>query len=601
MKNGRIAYTETERCLVMEKLCVADYFIEFFIDKGITDVFGYQGGMVAHLFDSLGLYKNKIRFHELSSEQGCAIAACSFSQATGQPAVVITTSGPGFTNAVTGLSNAWFDSIPMILIAGQVNTKDKRRSLKVRQNGFQEIQSHIISESIAKKTYEVDDNTDIVRLLDEAYCIAMEGRKGPVVVDLPINICRNLIDISEMVPGEKKRSDVDGDIDITDCINMLKKSNRPVLIAGAGINQAGGNVREQFKKLVSVMNVPVLTTMPALDLIETCNDCFMGYLGGTARRTSGIVLNNSDLVIALGARLCPKQIGYDFEKFAPGAKLIRVEIDKNELERRIKKDELDYCNDLNNFISALLMTLEDENYNSSNSHKKWLQTCCEIRENLSEYDLTEVNRLLADITDMLPDDCNMTFDVGNNLVYSAQSAVVKKDTRIYISAGLGAMGYAIPASVGACLGRRTTTVAICGDGGAQMNIQELNYISKNKLPIKIIVLNNKALGHIILFQEVYLDNRFVGTREADNDYCSCDFAKIAEAYGIRSVVLNKNSDIEKFRSQLTDSVPTLFEYVYDNCDMLPNIHGGHDYLREGPSLPKEVIDNVVRLLEKDKL
>lgn len=583
----------------MKELCVADYFIEFLIKKGVTDVFGYQGGMVAHLFDSLGLYKDTIKFHELANEQGCAIAACSFSQATAQPAVVITTSGPGFTNAITGLANAWFDSIPMILIAGQVNTKDKRRSLKIRQNGFQEIQSQLVAESICKKAYEVDDDTDIISMFEDAYDVVMDGRKGPVVIDLPINICRNRVTIRDDILKSKEAAKEKNDIDIAKCIEMLSNSKRPVLIAGAGISQAGKDTREVFKRLVTVLSIPVLTTMPALDLVETNNPCCMGYLGGTARRTSGIVLENADLVISLGARLCPKQIGYDFEKFAPHAKLIRVDIDCEELERRIKVNEIDYNNDLNEFVEMLDKSLEERNYQICDAHDKWLKTCTKIKEILSPYDVTEINSLLETVTNILPDDCNMTYDVGNNLVYASQSSVIKEKSRVFISAGLGAMGYAIPASIGACVGRRTTTIAICGDGGAQMNIQELNYIAKNRLPIKIFVLNNKALGHIVLFQEVYLDNRFVGTREADKDYGSCDFAKIANAYGLRSIRLDKNSDIQQYAEELTDSVPTMFEYVYENCDMLPNIHGGHDYLREGPELPRDVVDRVDQLLEKE--
>lgn len=583
----------------MRELSVADYIVEFFISKGITDVFAYQGGMVAHLFDSLGSYKEKITFHELSNEQGCAIAACSFSQASDQVAVVITTSGPGFTNAVTGLANAWFDSIPMILIAGQVNTKDKRRSLKIRQNGFQEIQSQLVADSISKKTYEVDDDTDIVSLFDDAFNVAMDGRKGPVVIDLPINICRNIVIVQEYENNEFHDSEIIKDIDVTRCIDMLRNAKRPVLIAGAGINQNGKTARELFRNMVGVINIPIITSMPALDLMETSNDCCMGYLGATARRTSGIILENADLVISIGARLCPKQIGYDLDKFAPNSQLIRIDVDQNELERRIKPDELDYCCEINNFITHFIFRLNEINYIPTKSHEVWLKICGEIKNVLSPYDLTEVNMFLHDVTELLPEECNLTFDVGNNLVYSAQSTVVKHKTRLFMSAGFGAMGYSIPASIGAYLGRKKLTVAICGDGGAQMNIQELNYISKNKLPIKIIVMNNKALGHIILFQEVYLDNRFVGTRELDRDYWSCNFAKIAEAYGLRSVVIDKDTDPNKLMEQLTDSTPTVFEYVYDNCDILPNIHGGHDCLREGPTLPKDVIDRIVLLLNEE--
>lgn len=575
----------------MRNITIADYLIEFLISNDVTDVFGYQGGMVCHIFDSLGIYSDQIEYHSCGNEQGAALAACGYAQATGKLGVVITTSGPGFTNALTGVANAWFDSVPLMLISGQVNTKDKRRNYTFRQYGFQEIQAVNVAAPITKATFEIDDDTDVVDTLNQAYKIAMDGRKGPVYLDFPINIGRNMIEVNGV---EKILPETPMEFDTSNIMDQLLAADKPIIMAGAGINQAG--MRKQFRKLVDALKIPVVTSMPGIDLLPTDSPYMAGFFGGTARREAGVVLHNTDFVLSLGTRLCNKAIGYDHEQFIPKAKkFIRVEIDEKEFERQLKDCEEDVVADLRSFIPNAVRYAQDKD--GQYDHLKWVESVNEMKQILSEYDLTFGNKLLARFTSMMPDRANLTFDVGNNLVYGVQSSIVKNATCVFMSAGLGSMGYSIPASLGVCIGTKLPTFVITGDGGAQMNIQELNTIAKKHLPVKLLVLNNKALGHIILFQEHYLDNRFVATTEDNNDYYSCDFAGLAKAYGIQSIKIHTIKELDICEQMIMDDEPCLIEVEYENCTMLPNIHGGLDTLINGPELPVEVVQKVRAIME----
>lgn len=575
----------------MRKIPVADYMVEFFIANGVTDVFGYQGGMVCHIFDSLGIYKDKINYHSCGNEQGAAFAACGYAQATGKLGVVITTSGPGFTNALTGLANAWFDSVPVMLISGQVNTKDKKRDYTFRQFGFQEIQAVPMAEPIVKKAYDVDLGMDYVGLFDEAYKIAFTGRKGPVYLDLPINVGREVIEVDDVIaPVELESSDP---FDAAPYIDQLMASKKPIIIAGGGINQCG--LRKEFRELVNLLKLPVVPTMPGTDLIETESPYHVGFLGGTARREAGIVLKNTDFVLSLGTRMCNKAIGYNHDDFIPKAvKLIRVDIDTSEYERQLKECEEDVTADLRSFMmSALDYAKKIE---GRHDHSSWVKAIGEMQKLMERVDMTFGNDLVKHFTELMPDEAFLTLDVGNNLIYGQQSSVVKKGTRIFASNGLGSMGYAIPAALGMAV-TKTPTFVVSGDGGAQMNIQELNTISKLHLPVKMLILNNHVLGHIILFQDHYLDCRRTATTEAGDDYYSCNFAAVAKAYGIRSCKIRSIEDLDQYTTELNDPEPFLIEAEFEDCSMLPNIHGGLDPLTNGPELPEGLADRVRSIME----
>ena len=575
----------------MRKIPVADYLIEFFIANGVTDVFGYQGGMVCHIFDSLGIYKDKINYHSCGNEQGAAFAACGYAQATGKLGVIITTSGPGFTNALTGLANAWFDSIPVMLISGQVNTKDKRRDYSFRQFGFQEIQAIPMAEPIVKKAYDVDLEMDYVGLLDEAYKIAFSDRKGPVYLDFPINIGREVIEVDDVIAPVEL--DVPDSFDAAPYIDQLMAAKKPVIIAGGGISQCG--LRSEFRELVDMLRIPVVPTMPGTDLIPTDSLYHVGFLGGTARREAGIVLKNTDFVLSLGTRMCNKAIGYNHDDFIPKAtKLIRVEIDTKEYERQLKDCEEDVTADLRSFMRSALE--HARKIEGTHDHTPWVNAVGEMQKLMERVDMTFGNDLVKHFTELMPEKAYLTLDVGNNLIYGEQSAVVKAGTRIFASNGLGSMGYAIPAALGMAV-TKTPTYVVSGDGGAQMNIQELNTIAKLHLPVKLLILNNHVLGHIILFQDHYLDCRRTATTEVGKDYYSCDFAAIAKAYGIRNCKIRTIEELDQYKSELNDAEPFLIEAEFEDCSMLPNIHGGLDPLTNGPELPEGLADKVRSIME----
>lgn len=576
----------------MRKISAADYMVEFFIANEITDVFGYQGGMVCHIFDSLGIYRDKINYHSCGNEQGAAIAACAYSQATGKLGVVITTSGPGFTNALTGLANAWFDSVPVMLISGQVNTKDKRRNYPFRQFGFQEIQAVEMAKPVVKKVYEVDDDTDIVACMTDAFQTAMNGRKGPVYIDMPINMERAIVNVDDVVSAIGLK--VPTVSDAAECMKALLQAKKPIIIAGGGIAQSG--MRDEFIRLVDLLKIPVVPTMAGNDLIPEVSDYRVGFFGGTARREASVVLYNTDCVLTLGTRLCNKAIGYSHDQFIPKAtKFMRVDIDTLEFERQLKDFEEDITADLRTFIPSAISYLES---NEITDHSEWVDAVNAMQEQMSSQDLTFGNEFIKSFTELLPENTDITLDVGNNLIYGEQSSVIKKGTRLFASCGLGSMGYSIPAALGVAIGGKKVTCAVTGDGGAQMNIQELNTIAKMNLPVKVLVMNNRALGHIIIFQEHYLDNRLVATTEDEKDYYSCDFTALGKAYGIRSFKVHRIDELEQYKDILADDEPALFELEYENCTMLPNIHGGLDPLTNGPELPQSLVASINELMSK---
>ena len=576
----------------MRKLSVADYFVELLIANGITDVYGYQGGMIAYIFDSLGRYKNKINYHSCGNEQGAAIAACSYAQSSKKFGVAISTSGPGFTNMTTGIANAWFDSIPVIYVSGNVNTKDKKRNSGFRQNGFQEIQAAKMAEPITKKEYEMELGDNFIEKFNDAIKEVMTDRRGPVYIDLPINICREEVECDEIKSFVMPTFD---EIDVKECIDELYKYEKPVIIAGAGVKEA--DCENEFKELVDALKIPVVTTMPAIDVLTSDSDYRMGYIGGTGRREPGIVLQNADFVLTLGTRICSKQIGHNMSLFIPKAKkFYRVDIDKTEFERQLKDFEVDVNVNLRSFIKSALKFVKEKG-NCKNA-EKWTKNCKEIRDLFTDVDMTYANSMVKYLTDLLPENANLIFDVGKNLNYCTQSSIIKKETKAYMSAGLGTMGYAIPASIGAYQGNAKPTYVFTGDGGAQMNIQELNTIVKNKLPIKIFVFNNRALGNIVMFQDVTFDKRHYATMEKENDYFSCDFYKIADAYGIKGIHIDDYKKIANYKNDLESSEPVLFDITYEDCDALPGIVAGGDYISGGKViLNKELQDKVKELLK----
>ena len=556
----------------------SDYIVEYLLKKNITDVFGYPGGMVTHLMDSFS--KSPIRSHVTYHEQGAAFAACGYAQETGKVGVAYATSGPGATNLITGICNAYFDSIPTLFITGQVNTFESKGDLGVRQRGFQETDIVSIVKPVTKYAVRITEASRLRYHLDEAFHIASEGRKGPVLLDIPMNIFRAEVDpdaLEGFVPSEDRSGTSFDELKVA-----LAASSRPVLLAGSGIKSAGAV--ELLNKVASKLNIPVITTMLAVDTVRNS----YGFIGAYGSRTANFIAAKSDLVISLGARLDVRQIGARREQFAPGAKIVRVEIDKDELSLKAHDDEIQINADVKDVLDAMLDA-------KTKDLELWKMICGKIRDELAFIDDRLPNKFVQSISKVIPEGSVITTDVGQNQVWVAQSFGVKKDQRIFFSGGHGAMGYSLPAAIGCALASGKEVYSFQGDGGIQMNIQELQTVARENIPVKIILFNNSALGMIRHFQEMYFENNYVQT-VPEGGYTVPDFKAVAGAYKIPYKCVTSPEEID---DKLFDAAgPQFIEVkITEPTYVFPKLEFGKPNQDQEPLLDRKKYEFIMTLDE----
>ena len=525
---------------------ISDYIIEFLLSKNINKTFGYIGGAIAHIYHSIDKYK-EMEIINCIHEQGAGFAAEGYARITGKSGVAFATSGPGATNLITPIGSCYFDSVPTMFITGQVNTYEYKYDKPVRQIGFQETDIVSIIKPIVKYAVMVDKVEDIRYELEKAYYLSQEGRKGPVLVDIPMNIQRTEVDISslksffdsneyfELENNKKEKNNVD------EVINLLKESKRPIVLIGGGVRLSNANV--ELLNYVEKYSIPVVYSLMGKDAISEDYKYNLGLIGSYGNRYGNLALANSDLIIVLGSRLDTRQTGTSLDTFAREAKIIQVDVDKNELGSKIKID-IEINSDVKDFIATL------NKYEINIDITEWLKKLKEYKNKFSstvgfDNNLKIPNYVVSIISKYLQDE-DICVDVGQHQMWTAQSLNIKATQRVLFSGGMGAMGFALPASIGACIGSNKRTVVIAGDGGIQMNIQELEVINRRKLPIKIFVLNNKNLGMVRQFQELYFDKKYLGTID---DYSVPNLVDIAKAYAIKA---RKIDDISKLEIELKD-------------------------------------------------
>lgn len=554
----------------------SDYIVEFIEKQNITDVFGYPGGMVTHLMDSLS--KSSIHSHVTYHEQGAAFAACGYAQTTGKVGVAYATSGPGATNLITGICNAYFDSTPTLFITGQVNTFESKGDLGVRQRGFQETDIVSIVKPVTKYAVRITDASRLRFHLEQAFHIAQKGRKGPVLLDIPMDIFRADID-PDMLEGFTPH-ETEPESSFDELLDAIGASSRPVILAGSGIKTAGAV--KLLNEVAAHLSIPVITTMLAVDI---CKDSY-GFIGAYGSRTANFIAAKSDLVISLGARLDVRQIGANRSAFAPDACIVRVEIDKDELSLKAHEDEIQINADVKDALKAML-TIQARPVN------EWNNVCDTIRDELKDIDNKLPNKLVQKISDMIPEGAVITTDVGQNQVWVAQSFNVKADQRIFFSGGHGAMGYSLPAAIGCALASGREVYSFSGDGGIQMNIQELQTIARENIPVKIILFNNCALGMIRHFQEMYFDNNYVQTIPSGG-YTVPDFGAIAGAYKIPYTCVEDVSDIdEKLFAQ--EGSQFIEVKINEPTYVFPKLEFGKPNQDQEPLLPRELFNKLMEL------
>lgn len=567
-----------------------DYIARFLVDRGIDVVFGYPGGMVTHLIDSFHRCGNTMTAYLNYNEQASAMAACGWAEMRHLPGVAYATSGPGATNLLTGVACAWFESIPCLFITGQVNTYEAKGNLTVRQRGFQETDIVSMAAPITKWAYQVTDVQQLPGALAKAFDTAMAGRPGPVLLDIPMNIQRGELE-SEMLPPVSPPYDMSAAQQaVQTIVDTLKCCKKPVILAGHGVRLA--NVTAQLRNFARDLGIPVITSMIAIDAVPSDDPLHFGFLGAYGGRCANYLTNYCDLIISFGSRLDCRQTGVNKELFAPNAKLLRVDIDPGEAANTACRDETVLLQPL----QALLPLLEKASAGAPLQFTSWLDACSAVREKLAGIDDQPGNRYVAALGSLLADDAVITTDVGQNQVWVAQSLPVKENQRVLFSGGHGAMGYSLPAAIGACLAAgKKPTVCFTGDGGLQMNVQELQFLVREHLPVKIILLNNNSLGMIHHFQHMYFDSNFVQTSR-QGGYANPDFGAIATAYGLRYIRDGEKGSAE-LKILLEDDQPLFLEVALpDDTYVFPKLGINKPIHMQEPELPATLTQEIDHLL-----
>lgn len=553
----------------------SDYIINFLVKKNITDMFGYPGAVVCHIMDSAEKNEN-MNLHLCYHEQSAAFAACGYALSSGRVGVAYATGGPGATNLVTGIADAWYDSLPTIFIVGQVDTMMMRGDLPIRQKGIQEIPTSEMVKSICKYSALVESPDRLQYYMERAYWEATNGRPGPVVLEIPADIQRAdiSIDASDGYISEKAFDNRLADIGEV-ILRELEAAKRPCLLVGNGVKVTG--LREEFKKLAELLKIPIVFSLPAFDLLPFDHPYNFGFIGNNGNRYSNFILGKSDLIVTIGTRLDVKQVGTVRKDFALNAKLIRVDIDQGELAYKVREDELPFIADLHLLLPYLLQN------GKTLVLPHWLNTCRILKEKLYGYDFCNYHRLIQATCDIAPTNSCFSADVGQHEIYMVQALKVKEGQRILLSTGLASMGFALPASIGAVYGKKAPVICICGDGGFQMNMQELQFLVRENLSVKVVVFNNNALGMIREFQERNFEKKYTHSVEAGG-YTIPEINKIANAFNISYKRIECIEDIDKLDFSL--SGPEIIEiivteptYLYPRlsrgqtiCDMIPELN-----------------------------
>lgn len=573
-------------CHRSRRMIAADFIVEYLIGKGITDVFGYPGGMVTYLMDSFSRYSGCISAHVTYHEQGAAFAACGYAQTSGKPGIAYATSGPGATNLVTGICNAYFDSVPAIFITGQVNANEAKGRYGVRQRGFQETDIVSMVKPVTKYAAYVECVGELPGELEKAYDIATTGRKGPVLLDIPMNVFREEVEASGVaVHRQEVPRNIAGAVGVVSA--AIRQSDSPVLLIGAGVKAAGYG--DRVRTVAARLGILVVSSMVAFDVMQHAPR-YYGFIGAYGTRAANFIAAKSDLIISIGSRMDIRQVGFNREGFAPNAKIFRFDVDLGELDYSVHANETQFCMDMESAISVL------EAVESSRDYRPWIAVCDEIKGLLSTIDKNSTGRIIESVGEGIPESAVITTDVGQNQVWVAQSLKVKPGQKVLFSGGHGAMGYSLPAAIGAYYGSGKRPVyCITGDGGMQMNIQELQFIARERLPIKIVVLNNGALGMIRHFQEMYFDGRYFQTKP-EGGYTAPDFARIAEAYGIRGrrVGAGRTADYA-FR----DDEPELLEILIDeDTYVFPKLEFGKPNQDQEPLIDRKLYERIMNMEPK---
>ncbi len=539
---------------------------------GINEIFGYPGGAVIPIYDELYSFKG-IKHYFARHEQGAVHEADGYARSTGKVGACLATSGPGATNLVTGIMTAHMDSIPLLVITGQVS------SSLLGKDAFQESDIVGITVPITKNNYLVQDIKDLPRILKEAYYIASTGRPGPVLVDIPRDIQLQEIPYDEFNKIYENHFSLEGynpvyeghKGQIKTAIKMIKDSKKPLIIAGAGILKA--HAYEELKEFVEKTNIPVAMTLLGLGSFPGNHELALGMIGMHGTTYANYAANEADLIIAAGMRFDDRVTGNP-QKFVPNAKIIHIDIDPAEIGKN-KLIDVPIVGDLKNVLTDLNEKAPKVSYDEwLKQIKKWKKEYSLIYRK-TEDDILIPQEILSEIDKITKGNIIVATDVGQHQMWAAQYLTFNNPYSILTSGGAGTMGFGLPAAIGAQVANPDKKVlAIVGDGGFQMTFQELMLIKEYKLPVKIFIINNSYLGMVRQWQELFHEKRYSSVDLSYNP----DFIKIGEAYGIKSIQLTNKKDLKKNLKKILESdEAVLVECIVEKEEnVYPMIPAGKD-------------------------
>ena len=528
---------------------VSDYIADRIAEWGIRDVFTVTGGGAMHMNDSFGHHK-KLHCTYQHHEQACAMAAEAYARMDNRIAAVCVTTGPGATNAITGVLGGWMDSIPMLIFSGQARyaTTVPASGLPLRSMGVQECNIVPVVSSITKYAEMVIHPEDIRYCLEKAFYMATTGRPGPVWLDIPLDVQGATVETDGLRAydpaenPEQKPAEISDEI-ITEILDRIEKSQRPVLSPGNGVRLAGAI--DEFHKLVNVLGVPVVTGMSSVDAIESDHPYYVGRSGGTGTRPGNFALQNSDVLLSVGNRQGFSQTGFQYQDWARESFTILNDIDENELKKPNLHVSLPVVGDAKDLIQKLLAEASERGADEEHPLFKgedWREQCRSWRKKYPvvtakhyetiEENCTNIYAFYEELSKAMKEDQNIMVSVGTSRVAGSQAFRIKKGQRFITNPNTASMGFCLPAATGIAVAQSDKpVVCVTGEGSLQMNIQEMQTIRQNHLPVKLFVINNQGYHSIRQTQQSYFKPPLVGVGEESMDLSFPDLAKLMPAYG----------------------------------------------------------------------
>ncbi len=525
----------------MGKIKASDYIADELHRQGVTVLFEMIGGMITHIIDSVH-QRGQIKIVSVHHEQAGGFAAEAVGRMTGIPGVALATSGPGATNLVTAIGSCYFDSVPTVFITGQVNTSELSTGRALRQQGFQETDIVSIVRPITKAAWQLTDAADLPRMLREAFKLAKEGRPGPVLVDLPMNLQRLEIEVPDepVLPNEAIQNEEVAQF-AQEVAHALMSAERPLILAGGGIRAAG--VHDPFIQAVETSKLPIAWSLMAIDLLPFDHPQRVGMIGTYGNRWANQVMMESDAILVIGSRLDVRQTGADTEFFKGNRPIYHLDCDPEQLNNRVVGCE-SCLGELAEFLPLLKAAFESQ---PPSSLTAWYDRMDFLKSQRSDVDELKgckginPNDFMHRLSQASATASAIIADVGKNQMWAAQSVEIHAGQRFLVSGGMGSMGFALPAAIGSVFASNQPVVCITGDGGLQCNIQELETISMHGLPVKILVFNNQSLGMVGQFQEDYFESRMQSTVWG---YSAPDFEIVAKAYKIDAKTISTPEEVD---------------------------------------------------------